>query len=143
MSAWTTAAPTIVPRLGCSEACWFGTLRRREQEISAVRGLLRAKDGPFHEVQAVHGVRSCAMGDLHKVNIAASKQVNRRALDKLYNPAAIAVGTFKVSVKPRGGMVDLWACEIHQIVTGGDKASLEKAFASPRKGKFISNAVSV
>jgi hypothetical protein len=135
--------PDHCGRVNCLEACWFGTRRRRENEIAAIRRLLQPESETLHEVRAVHGVRCCLMGDLDKVSIAAAKQVNRHALDKLYNPDAIAVGTFKVSVNTHGGMGDVWVFEIHQIVAGCDKASLEKAFASPRIGKFISNTVSI
>jgi hypothetical protein len=73
-----------------------------------------------------------------RFSIAAAKKLNRLALDKLYYPTLIAVGTFKVSVAPKHEGSG-WKCEIHQIVSGAKKAELEKVFSSsrPAAGNFL------
>ena len=59
--------------------------------------------------------------------MAAAKQLNRRALDSMYNPELVAAGTFKVSLAPEY-LEPHWICEIHEIVAGARKDDLEKAF---------------
>jgi hypothetical protein len=125
-------------RRKCSEVCQFGTRRRRLKEIPLVYRLLHKSAGPFCEVRVGRGVWAQPAGKLNRVSIAAAKKLNRLAIDKLYYPTLIAVGTIKVSVAPRhegGG----WKCEIHQIVSGAKKAELEKVFSSsrPAAGNFI------
>ena len=119
-------------RLKCSEICQFGTRRRRLTEIPAVYRLLRKVGGPFCEVRVGRASWAHPAGTLDRANITAAKKLNRWALNKLYMPRVVAVGTFKVSVAPKhegGG----WKYEIHQIVSGARKAELEKAFATSRR----------
>jgi hypothetical protein len=125
-------------RVKCAEVCQFGTRRRRLKEISAVYRLLNKSAGPLYEVRVGRGAWAQPAGNLNRASIAAAKKLNRLALDKLYYPTLIAVGTFKVSVAPRhegGG----WKCEIHQIVSGAKKAELEKVFSTsrPAAGNFL------
>jgi hypothetical protein len=125
-------------RVKCAELCQFGTRRRRRKEIPAVHRLLNKSAGPFCEVRVGRGGWAQPVGKLNRVSIAAVKKLNRLALDKLYYPTLIAVGTFKVSVAPKhegGG----WKNEIHVIVSGAKKAELEKVFSSSRNasGNFL------
>jgi hypothetical protein len=126
-------------RVKCAEVCQFGTRRRRRKEIPAAhRLLLRKSAGPFCEVRVGRGGWAQPAGKLNRVSIAAAKKLNRLALDKLYYPTLIAVGTFKVSVAPKhegGG----WKNEIHVIVSGAKKAELEKVYSSsrPAAGNFL------
>lgn len=83
------------------------------------------------------------MGDLHSISTNAAKQLNRRALDKLFNSNLVAVGAFKISLWPRPGIGDLWPGEIHEVVSGASKPELEKVFSSLRKGDFINNKIEV
>jgi hypothetical protein len=118
-------------RVKCSEVCRFGTRRRRLTVIPAVHRLLRKSAGPFCEVRIGRGVWTQPAGNLNRVSIAAGKKLNRLAIDRLYMPSLVAVGTFKVSAAPRhegGG----WKCEIHQIVSGAKKNELERVFATSR-----------
>ncbi len=125
-------------RLKCSEVCQFGTRRRRLTEIPAVHRLLRKSAGPFYEVRVGRGAWAQPAGKLNRISIAAAKKLNRWALDRLYNPDLIAVGTFKVSVtaKHEGSG---WKCEIHQIISGAQKVELEKVFSTSRhaSGNFL------
>jgi hypothetical protein len=125
-------------RVKCAEVCQFGTRRRRLKEIPAVHRLLHKSAGPFCEVRVGRGAWAQPAGNLNRASIAAAKKLNRLALDKLYYPTLIAVGTFKASAAPKhegGG----WKCEIHQIVSGAKKAELEKVFSTSRHaaGNFL------
>ena len=125
-------------RKKCAEVCPFGTRRRRLTEIPAVHRLLSKSDGPLYEVRISRGAWAQAAGNLNRVSIAAAKKLNRWALDRLYDPDLIAVGTFKVSIsrEQNGGR---WICEIHQIISGAQKVELEKVFSTSRhaSGNFL------
>jgi hypothetical protein len=125
-------------RVKCAEVCQFGTRRRRLKEIPAVRHLLRESAGPFCEVRVGRGGWAQPAGKLNRVSIAAAKKLNRWALDRLYNPGLIAVGTFKASVAPKHEGSG-WKCEIRQIVSGAKKTELEKVFSTsrPAAGNFL------
>lgn len=117
----------------CTEACWFGNRRQRLHDIPLVYRLLRCSPGPWYEVRVVRAVWARPFGQLHEASIAAANKLNRRALDKLYRPAVVAVGTFKAAVGPNP-MGQEWICEIHQIVAaaGASKQALEQVFTSCR-----------
>lgn len=115
----------------CIEACWFANRRRLLQQIPLVHRLLR-RAGTAYEVRVIRGVWARPYGKLNEVSIAAANKLNRRALDKLYNPKLIAVGTFKAAVAPAHSG-ELWICEIHEIVAGEvEKADLERVFGTKR-----------
>ena len=129
-------------RVNCIEACWFGTRRRRLEQIPAIYDLLQNSGEPLYEVRVVRGVWTRQAEDLALVNIKAAKQLNARLLDRTYNPSVVAVGMFNVFKGPEGmvhkrepGEPDLpdplWICEIHQIVSGAEKDALERAFSIP------------
>jgi hypothetical protein len=125
-------------RFKCSEVCQVGTRRRRLKEIPAVFGLLQNSVGPVYEVRLGRGAWAQPAGKLNRVSIAAAKKLNRWALDRLYNPDVIAVGTFKVSIsREQGGWT--WIFEIHQIISGAQKTDLEKVFSTKRyvDGNFL------
>lgn len=125
-------------RKKCAEVCQFGTRRRRRKEIPEVHGLINECAGPFCEVRVGRGTWAQPAGSLTSVSIAAAKKLNRMALDSLYNPGLIAVGTFKVSTAPKHEG-EGWKCEIHQIVACAEKAELENAFSTsrPHPGNFL------
>ena len=111
----------------CVEVCAFADWRRRLEEIPAAYRLLKKATGPIHEVRVVRGVWARPIDDLHKVSIAAAKELNRRALNTVHIPELVAFGTFKVSLAPKY-VEPHWICEIYEIVAGGGKRDLEKAF---------------
>ncbi len=117
----------------CKEACAFGTRRRRLDEIRSALRLLKATDGPICEVRLARASWTRPVGDLRKVSIAAAKQLNRRALDSLFNPGLVTVGTLKVFAY---SLVDdrCWVTEIHQLVAGAKEADLTLAFSHGRGG---------
>ena len=111
----------------CVEVCAFADWRRRLQDIPAAYRLLKKATGPIHEVRVIRGVWARPIGNLHKVSIAAAKELNRRALNTVHIPELVAFGTFKVSLAPKY-VKPHWICELHEIVTDAEKRDLEKAF---------------
>lgn len=107
----------------CAEVCAFGDWRRRLHQIPAAHRLISKTEGPLYEVIVIRGIWGHPIGELWRASIAAAKQLNRRALDTLFIPSLVAVGTFKVSLAS-----DHWICVVHEIVAGADKEELEKAF---------------
>ena len=92
----------------------------------------------LHEVRVVRGDWTRPAEDLALISIKAAKQLNRRLLERVYNPSVVAVGMFNVLKAPdwaKGGgeawSPDYWACEIHQIVAGAQKHDLERVFSIP------------
>jgi hypothetical protein len=128
--------PNDCGRINCAEACWFGARRRRLTEISPVQRLFQQRQGPLYEVRIVRGSWQQLIGHLKVGSIAAARQFNRRRLDTLYNPAAVAVGTYRMSVAPRHAGA-YWISEIHEIVSGVAKEDLEQAFSVTGKSNNI------
>jgi hypothetical protein len=91
-------------------------------------------DGPIHEVRLSREVWARPAGKLRGASIAAAKKLIRRALDNLYNPDIVAVGTFKVSFSSAYGG-PRWIAEIHQIVAGATKEELDKVLCRTRPGR--------
>jgi hypothetical protein len=106
----------------CSDACRFGAYRKKRTLIPSIYWLLSDHPGPLYEVWVRRVVWSQPFGDL-RPSLGALKKLNRRALDKEYNPGLVAVGTVKVSVA-NGAYVS----EIHQIVAGAAEHALKRAF---------------
>jgi hypothetical protein len=128
-------APNYCGRMKCAEACWFGTRTRRMTEIPAVHKLFTRAAGPVHVVRIVRGVWERPIGNLNSVSIAAAKQLNRRALDSLYNADIVAVGMFKmlISLENSGPR---WIPGIYEIVSGPTKDELYAAFLNSRPGSL-------
>jgi len=116
----------------CLEACWFGALRRRLGDVPAALRLLQDAGPPFLEVRISRGVWSRPLSKLKKASIKAARQLNRRALDKLFNHRIVAVGVFKVTPALPAEKDDRWICEIHQIVAGVKQHELRLAFSTKR-----------
>jgi hypothetical protein len=113
-------------RVDCSEACWFGTLRRRVTEVLAMRRMLEQRAGGLHKVIAWKPNWGCSFGELQKVKIAAAKAFMSRVLNGLYNTNIVAVGAFKVI--PFGASEQRWISEVHVIVAGADEKALHDVF---------------
>jgi hypothetical protein len=126
-TALTDCGPTKCGRKHCAEACAFGARRRRLQEILAVYRLIKATGGPVHEVRLTLDRWGRPKGALRRVSIQAARKLNSRALDSLYNPDLVAVGTVKVAVDDQE---PCWTVEVHEIVAGADKSDLKRAFAN-------------
>jgi hypothetical protein len=127
-------------RVNCSEACWFGTLRRRNKEEKEIGRLLREHKGRQYEVLVVRSRWDRRYGDLHEIDVTANKRFVRRVLDSFSNPGIVAVGTLKV--RPFGYKnFGAWRCEIHLIVTAEKRVDFENGFHEKRSP--IINAVFV
>jgi hypothetical protein len=133
--------------VNCIEACWFGTRRRRLQQIPAIYDLLQKSGEPLFDVRLVRAAWTRPADDLDpiNINITAARQANRRMLERVYNPSVVAVGMFNVVKAPvwatRGGEARspiYWACEIHQIVAGAQQDDLEQVFSSGLRDSPIS-----
>jgi hypothetical protein len=125
-------------RVNCLEACWFGTCRRRLNEIPIIHDLLQNSHKPLYEVRLVRSAWVGPTKELPHAPIAAAKNTNTRCLDKLFIPTLVAVGMFKVSVQQLDDK-HFWIYEIHQIVAGAEKDQLENVFSSSRQGAAITN----
>jgi hypothetical protein len=125
-------------KVNCSECCAFGTQKRRLKEIITVHRLITKVKGPIHEVRVVRGVWARPGGKLRNVSIAAAKKLVRRALDDLYNPDIVAVGTFKASFSSAYGG-PRWIAEIHLIVAGAKKEDLDRVLSRSRPGQSLNS----
>ena len=125
-------------RVNCLEACWFGTCRRRLNETPIIYDLLQNCHKPLYEIRLVRSAWVGPTKGLPHAPIAAAKATNSRALDKLFIPTLVAVGTFKVSVEQLYDKY-FWIYEIHELVAGAVKDQLEKVFSSSRLGPAITN----
>jgi hypothetical protein len=123
-------------RVNCLEACPFGALGRRLSDVPAALRLLQNARPPFHEVRVSRALWSRPFGKLNEVGIAAARQLNRRALDRLYVSGIVAVGSFKVSPSPPHD-TERWICEIHQVVAGVQKEELERALSTETRTKLL------
>jgi hypothetical protein len=128
-------SPTKCVRARCNAACAFGTRNHRLKAAPAAFRLLEKHDGPFFEVCVSPDVWLRKAGDLHKASMLAVRQLNRRALDSLYNTNVVAVGSLKVSALPEL-LPDAWRLEMHQIVAGIERETLERIFTNSTKNLY-------
>jgi hypothetical protein len=110
----------------CSEACWFGALRRRVPQVLAIRGLMDRYDGPLYKIVAHKPEWGCPSGWLHWIKPRSAKALMTRVFNSMCSMSVTAVGTFKVY--PFGTGRDLWFSEIHMIVGGANELQLKTAF---------------
>jgi hypothetical protein len=111
----------------CLEACRFGAYRRKRKSIPLIHWILTEHDGPLYEVRVARMRWARPFGKLRPPFDAATK-VNQRALNNLYTPSLVAVGTFKVSVADGA-----YFSEIHQIVAGAEEDDLKRVFVPSEK----------
>jgi hypothetical protein len=109
--------PEYCGRIGCSEACWFGNLRRRTLADRRLSRLLKGHQGKLWKVVIHRPKWNPRYGELHEINIKSAKSVVARVLDGYHNPKMLAVGTLKV--RPFGyNNFGSWKCESNIIVAG-------------------------
>jgi hypothetical protein len=114
-------------RVGCSEACWFGSLRRRRNEKNELGRLLRERSGKLWEAVILRTKWDRRYGDLHEIDSGAGTRLVGRVLNSFTDRRIVAVGTFKV--RPFGyNNHGIWRCEIHLIVGGLKPFELETSF---------------
>jgi hypothetical protein len=136
-------SPQGCGRVGCSEACWYGNLRRLRSELQSIQDLLSKLNEPLCEVRVIPGTWARPIGKLKEFDFSAVRHLNSRALNKLYMPSLVAVGNVKVAVAPSTQIHGerLWACELHQIIGLGDVAALETTFSRLREGGAFLNKI--
>lgn len=115
----------------CIEACWFGARQRRLREIPRVYRLFHHLGEPVFEVRISRAAWAQPKGLVRFANRAWAKQFVRRALDSLYQPDTVAVGTFKPYIAGDGER-RYWRCEMHCLVAGAEKDDLEKSIPKER-----------
>jgi hypothetical protein len=118
--------PNRCGRVNCSEACWFGTLRRRVPEVLAIRRLMEQQDGAIHKIVVWKPDWGCPFGWLHYIKPATAKALMTSVFNSMCSVSVVAVGTFQVV--PFGGP-DRYFSEINVVVAGADLEELEKAFS--------------
>jgi hypothetical protein len=119
--------PDRCGRLNCSEACWFGTLRRRIPEVVAIRRLMDQQDGTLHKIKVWKPVWDCPFGWLHYIKPRISRAETTRIFNGMCTMRVVAVGTVKII--PAGFGDQRYFCEIHAIVGGAPRQQIEMAFS--------------
>jgi hypothetical protein len=119
--------PDYCGRVGCSEACWFGSLRRRRKEENELSGLLREHSGKLCEFLIRRTKWDRRYGDLHEIDAGAGTRLVGRVLNSFSDPGILAAGRFKV--RPFGyNNRGEWRCQIHIIVGGKHRSDLKDHF---------------
>ena len=120
-------------RAKCSEACWFGTYRRRVRQVQAIRRLMQQADPPLYRVVAWKDW-GCPYGWLHYIKPRIAKALMTRVFNSMCSISVAAVGTVKVV---SFGMGDgRYSVEIQMIVGGASEAELESAFRPVQDAGF-------
>jgi hypothetical protein len=119
----------------CSSACRYGERRNYQKSRKRILSLLKHAPRPLLEVTVTRGCWAKQFGQLNSLNLRAAEQLARRALDKIRDPDVVAIGTIKAFVYPHHG--GGWVCQVHLIVAGVERDTLEAAFrAKPYSGPF-------
>jgi hypothetical protein len=99
--------PDHCGRVNCSEACWFGTLRRRIPEVLAIRQLMDKQEGTLNKIAVWKPVWDCPFEWLHYIK-PGFPELRRLAYStacaacvllplepsKLYRPGLVTSGIF-------------------------------------------------
>jgi hypothetical protein len=120
-------SPNHCGRVACSEACWFGTLRRRIPEAAAIRRLMEKHQEPLHKIAVWKPVWGCPSGWLHFIKPWISRAETTRIFNGMCSMRVVAVGTVKII--PAGFGDKRYLCEIHAIVGGAPRQQIEMAFS--------------
>jgi hypothetical protein len=115
-----SCSTTICGRDKCLEVCRCAAYRRRIKNIVAAHKLLGQCGEPIFQIRVARGVWVRDINHLREVSVGAARQLNRRALDSLYNPDLVAIGVFKVGPATHVSK-ELWVAEIHELVASGEQ----------------------
>jgi hypothetical protein len=113
-------------RTKCSEACWFGTYRRRVRQVQAIRRLMQQFDPPLHKIIAWKPDWGCPYDWLWYIKPRIAKALMTRVFNSMCSMSVTAVGIFKVV--PAGFNANRFLAELHVIAGGATKEELESAF---------------
>jgi hypothetical protein len=120
-------------RAKCSEACWFGTLRRRVLQVQAIRRLMEQVDPPLYRIVAWKDW-GCPYGWLHYIKPRIAKALMTRIFNSMCSVSVAAVGTVKVATFGMGD--NRYRVEIQMIAGGASEAELESAFRPVQDAGF-------
>ncbi len=134
-SAFITASlsrcsSTRCTRSPCRQVCVFGARRWQAASIAAARRLLKNHEGPLFAVRVGRAQWRKPRGELHRMSMTAACKLIRRAFDSLYNPAIIAIGTFKIT--SWSDQFGPWRMELDLVVAGVPSKILYQIFSNPR-----------
>jgi hypothetical protein len=112
----TQCGPNQCGRVGCSEVCWFGYLRRKVREEEEFRRLIADGRGTLCSVYIEKKGWSQDDPDLQKLDPVVGARLVRRLLRVLQTiKPVVACGTFKV--EPRGTSSH-WKWYVELLVSG-------------------------
>jgi hypothetical protein len=114
-------------RVGCSEACWFGMLRRRSSTARAISRLMTRHEGPHHRIRVWKPAWDRPYGELSNADIVRTKTFVRTICNSLCDMSLVVVGAFEAV--PFSPGVPNWFCELHALISGSDEKRLEDAFS--------------
>jgi hypothetical protein len=119
--------PDHCGRVNCSEACWFGRLRRQSRaEAEGVR-LLKRNGSHLQEAEVCLPKWDRRYGDLLELRSAVGNNFVGRVLRGLADHRLVAVGT--LMIRPFGyNNFGTWRCEIRIITSGITRSELETCF---------------
>jgi len=116
-------SPEHCGRGGCSEACWFGTVRRRIPEVLAIRRLMEQQKGALHKIKVWKPVWGCPFGWLHYIRPGIPRAETTRIFNLMCSMSVVAVGMFKII--PAGWGDKRYFPEVHAIVGGAPRQQIE------------------
>jgi hypothetical protein len=125
-------------RTKCSEACWFGTLRRRVRQVQAIQRLMEQVNPPLHRIVAWKDW-GCPYGWLHYIKPQTARALMTRIFNSMCSISVAAVGTVKVVTFGMGD--DRYRMEIQMIVGGANEAELESVFRPVQEAGFTISKV--
>jgi hypothetical protein len=89
-------SPDHCGRVNCSEACWFGTLRRRIHEALGIRRLMEQQEGTLHKIKVWKPVWGCPFGWLHYIKPGIPRAETTRIFNSMCSMSVVAVGMLKI-----------------------------------------------
>jgi hypothetical protein len=124
-------SPQNCGRVGCSEACWFGGLRRQHDAKADFARLLQPHKRDLYRVTVLRPRWNRRYGELLEVDGAAGQRLVSHVLNGVCDRRVVGVGTFKV--RPFGyNNHGSWICEIDIITAGLSWSELETHFREKR-----------
>ncbi len=96
---------------------------KKALDASRVQRLFDQAGGPLISLRIRHLSWIIPVGQLKRFSILAAQKLVRRGLDSLFEPNMVAVGRFKVFVRPSE-----YAIELHLVVAGTSGIKLQRAF---------------
>jgi hypothetical protein len=123
--------PDHCGRVGCSELCWFGYLRRRVREEEEFRRLVADRRGALCSVYITKNGWSQNDADLRQLEPMAGARLVRQLLNDLQaREPVVACGALKV--EPRGTS-SYWQWYVELLVAGPESFYLDSGITKNKK----------